>query len=211
MSPRPRIASDVEIVEAATRAVGLVGSSRLTLADIAAEAGISPGALVQRFGSKRDLVLQVIRWRIETAERRYTVLTREHPPIKAIVALLGGNNRTPQIAEERLQVLAWAWSDPTDADLNALVIQFLATEAATLRGLIESAQLRGDIAATVDRRALATRLQDLATGTAVNASLRRPFQSHAGPTLASAVKRGIEQLLSDACMACITAEESSAA
>ena len=211
MSPRPRIASDIEIIEAATRAVGLVGSSRLTLADIAVEAGISPGALVQRFGSKRDLVLQVIRWRIETAERHYAVLTREHPPIKAITALLGGNSRTPQIAEDRLQILSWAWNDPTDADLNTLVVQFLAAEAAVLRGLIESAQLRGDIAATVDRRALAARLQDLATGTAINASLRKSLQAQSSPTLAGAIKRGIEQLLSDACTACITAEESSAA
>src|SRR5262245_25321318 len=57
MSPRPRQASDEDILKAAFRAITRLGPARLTLADVAAEAGVSAPALVQRFGSKRGLLL----------------------------------------------------------------------------------------------------------------------------------------------------------
>jgi AcrR family transcriptional regulator len=54
--PRPRATSDVDILAATHRVVSRLGPS-LTLADVAKEAGISPATLVQRFGSKRGLLL----------------------------------------------------------------------------------------------------------------------------------------------------------
>ena len=57
MSPRPRQASDEDILKAAFRAIARLGPAKLTLADVAAEAGVSAAALVQRFGSKRALLL----------------------------------------------------------------------------------------------------------------------------------------------------------
>ncbi|HSA55969.1 MAG TPA: helix-turn-helix domain-containing protein, partial [Gemmatimonadaceae bacterium] len=36
-----------------------LGPAELTLAEIAAEAGVTPGAIVQRFGSKRALLLAI--------------------------------------------------------------------------------------------------------------------------------------------------------
>jgi len=56
MSPRPRLASDEDILMAAFRAIARLGPARLTLADVAREAGVSAAALVQRFGSKRALL-----------------------------------------------------------------------------------------------------------------------------------------------------------
>jgi AcrR family transcriptional regulator len=57
MSPRPRRNSDLEILYAAFRAIARLGPGRLTLADVAREAKVSPASLVQRFGSKRALLL----------------------------------------------------------------------------------------------------------------------------------------------------------
>jgi AcrR family transcriptional regulator len=57
MSPRPRQNTDAEILAAAFRAIARVGPQRLTLADVAAEAGVTAASLVQRFGSKRELLL----------------------------------------------------------------------------------------------------------------------------------------------------------
>jgi AcrR family transcriptional regulator len=59
VSPRPRQASDAEILAAALTAILRHGPVRLTLAHVAREAGLSPAALVQRFGSKRGLLLAV--------------------------------------------------------------------------------------------------------------------------------------------------------
>ncbi len=57
MSPRPRQASDEDILMAAFRAIARLGPARMTLADVAKDAGVSPAAIVQRFGSKRALLL----------------------------------------------------------------------------------------------------------------------------------------------------------
>src|SRR5688572_18861001 len=63
MSPRPRKASDDEIFQATLRAMGRLTPAELTLKEIADEAGLTPGALVQRFGSKRGLMLALMeRW-----------------------------------------------------------------------------------------------------------------------------------------------------
>ena len=57
MSPRPKKATDDEIFTATTRVMSRLGPHEVTLADIAAEAGLTASALVQRFGSKRALLL----------------------------------------------------------------------------------------------------------------------------------------------------------
>ena len=56
MSPRPRATTDEAILAATHRIVSRLGPT-LTLADVAREAGVSPATLVQRFGSKRGLLL----------------------------------------------------------------------------------------------------------------------------------------------------------
>lgn len=57
MSPRPRSVSDAEVLEATGRAISRLGPTNLTLADVADEAGLAPPTLIQRFGSKRGLLL----------------------------------------------------------------------------------------------------------------------------------------------------------
>lgn len=57
MSPRPRKVTDDDVFMAAQRAMSRLGPGELTLADVAAEAGVTAGLLVQRFGSKRQLLL----------------------------------------------------------------------------------------------------------------------------------------------------------
>jgi AcrR family transcriptional regulator len=49
--------SDTDVLAAAARAVAANGLPNLTLATVAREAGLSPATLVQRFGSKRGLLL----------------------------------------------------------------------------------------------------------------------------------------------------------
>ena len=56
MSPRPRATSDEDLLKAVHAVVTRLGPN-LTLADVAKEAGVSAATLVQRFGSKRGLLL----------------------------------------------------------------------------------------------------------------------------------------------------------
>jgi AcrR family transcriptional regulator len=55
--PRPRTISDEAILDAVLAVALRVGPARVTFAAAAAEAGLSPATLVQRFGTKRELLL----------------------------------------------------------------------------------------------------------------------------------------------------------
>jgi AcrR family transcriptional regulator len=57
MSPRRRETSDQAILAAAARVMQRRSPLELTLADVAREAGVVPATLIQRFGTKRDLLL----------------------------------------------------------------------------------------------------------------------------------------------------------
>lgn len=57
MSPRPRSVSDPEIFAATARVLSRTGPAGLTVAAVAAEAGLAPSSLVQRFGTRRNLLL----------------------------------------------------------------------------------------------------------------------------------------------------------
>ena len=53
--------SDETILDAASRVIARVGPADLTLAAVGREAGMAPATLIQRFGSKRKLLLAVAR------------------------------------------------------------------------------------------------------------------------------------------------------
>ena len=61
MSPRARKATDEDVYCAVIQAISRLGPQRMTLGDVAREVGVTAGALVQRFGSKRGLLLAAIR------------------------------------------------------------------------------------------------------------------------------------------------------
>src|SRR5579885_3160850 len=78
---RPRTRTDAEVLAAALRAVAAHGVARLTLADVAREAGLAPSTLAERFGSKRALLLAAAR------HAAAVVRLEEGDVIDALVAL----------------------------------------------------------------------------------------------------------------------------
>jgi AcrR family transcriptional regulator len=88
MSPRPRQAADEDILKAAFRAIARLGPSRLTLAEVAREAGVSAPALVQRFGSKRALLLAAAADAARGSDYIFPGLRARYPsPLAAILGL----------------------------------------------------------------------------------------------------------------------------
>ena len=55
--PRPRTIDDDAVLDAADRIVERGGPAAVTFASVAAEVGLAPATLVQRFGTKRGLLL----------------------------------------------------------------------------------------------------------------------------------------------------------
>src|SRR5262245_13033718 len=88
---RPRKVTDDDVFMAAQRAMSRLGPGELTLADIAAEAGVTAGLLVQRFGSKRDLLLALSeRFSGGTGEMFAQLRHAHQSPLAAIRAYADG-------------------------------------------------------------------------------------------------------------------------
>src|SRR6476619_7358969 len=68
MSPRRRKAEDADVFGALVRVMLRRGPAELTLREIAEEAGVTAGALVQRFGSKRAMLLAHARYAAATGD-----------------------------------------------------------------------------------------------------------------------------------------------
>jgi len=116
MSPRPQVLSDAELLEGAARAISRLGIMRLTLADVAAELKISPGTLVHRFGSKRGLLLGLLRRSLgRSAERRAALKAAGGSPYASLLALgdrMARHVETPEALANNLAFFQVVVSDP---------------------------------------------------------------------------------------------------
>jgi len=87
-----RAASRAALLEAAARQISRVGYGHLVLADVAAEAGYTRGALYHQFKGKEDLALAVVRWTDETWRREVGERAdQESDPVAALIALARGH------------------------------------------------------------------------------------------------------------------------
>jgi AcrR family transcriptional regulator len=116
MAGRPRTTSDDQILTATARAISAVGPSELTLAHVAREAGIAPATIVQRFGSKRALLLAFTARASVGVEEGFTAAQRRHPsPLRALVGHLiamASGMRTPDELSRHLAFLQLELGDP---------------------------------------------------------------------------------------------------
>jgi AcrR family transcriptional regulator len=115
MSPRPRATSDEQILGATYRVVSRLGPN-LTLADVAKEAGVSPATLVQRFGSKRGLLLAFASTGAVGMGEEFERIRKKHrSAVAAVYALadcMAGMAVTPETLSNSLAFLQMDLIDP---------------------------------------------------------------------------------------------------
>jgi AcrR family transcriptional regulator len=148
--------SDQEVFAAAYRAMRRLGPGELTLAEIAAEAGVTAGALAQRFGSKRALLLALAEGAAASAGGLIREIRAAHrSPLAAVRAYA---ECLAQLASSRTALarsLAYLQIDLADPDFRAhLARQGRATREALLE-LIQEAEAVGELARGTDTRAVA--------------------------------------------------------
>ena len=80
MSPRPRTTSDQQLLTAVQQVVTRQGPN-FTLADVAREAGVSAATLVQRFGSKRGMLLAFASLAAEGTDEEFAAIRQQHPDV----------------------------------------------------------------------------------------------------------------------------------
>jgi AcrR family transcriptional regulator len=156
MSPRPKKTSDAEVFAAAHRVMSGLGPAQWTLGDIAAEAGLTPGALVQRFGSKRGLLLALTAKVAGAVPEMFAELRAAHPsPLAALRAYADCMAQMGESPGAMAHHLAYLQLDLTDPDLHKHVrAQAIATRAA-LGALVAEAVVAGELVPSVDTAALA--------------------------------------------------------
>ncbi|HEV3121768.1 MAG TPA: TetR/AcrR family transcriptional regulator [Isosphaeraceae bacterium] len=165
MSPRPRKASDEEIFAAAHRIMQRLGPAQWTLADIAAEAGLTAGALVQRFGSKRDLLVTLTEQVVRATPQMMAQLRAGHASpldaLRAYAECIAQMGESPGVLAHHL---AYLQLDLTDPDLHKQVrAQAKATRAA-IREWLEEAVALGELEPSVDTVGLARAVEVTLSG-----------------------------------------------
>lgn len=154
--PRPRTRDDADVLAAAARVMGAQGPAGTTLAAVGVEAGLSPATLLQRFGSKRGLMLAVARRAADQARAHLAAAEAAHAddPVGAVVAvyarLVAGVRR-----EEMAHHLAFLGLDVADPEFRAAARDQALVLRTGTAALLTRAVAAGALRAGVDPGALA--------------------------------------------------------
>jgi AcrR family transcriptional regulator len=174
MCPRPRTVSDEEIFAATARMMGELGPVEMTLARVARAAGLSPATLVQRFGSKRALLLAFARsgTQVSPGSLAADLLARSRTPLDALRSFLGGFAAMASSAKEYANHLAFLQNDLTDPEFLAITQKIVAAHDRAAERLAKAAIARGQLEPG-DPKALVHLLQSVVTGSLMRWAILR--------------------------------------
>ena len=171
--PRPRKQSDDQLIAAAARTIAVRGPNAMTLADVAEEAGVSAATLVQRFGSKRALMLAVAGSGPEAVADQFAAARERHRgPLPALEAVLGEMAAAVSDPEQVANHLAFLALDLADPEFRAHAERFTQALRAGIDGLLAEAARRGELEAR-GRRALVEAIQAAYHGTLLMWAIER--------------------------------------
>ena len=140
MSPRPLKVTDDDIFMATHRAMARLGPGELTLAAIASEAGVTAGLLVQRFGSKRDLLLTLSQKFSGGTSDMFAELRRGHrSPLAALRAYSDCMAQMASSPAAFARNFAYLQIDLTDPDFRKHMAKHAAATRVELTKLIKEA------------------------------------------------------------------------
>lgn len=173
MSPRPRTVDDADILMAASQVISRLGPAKVTLADVAKEIGLSPATLVQRFGSKRGLLLALARSGSEGVEACFAAVRAEHPgPLAALVAAATHMTRMLKSPEELANGLAFLQLDLSDREFHRLALDNSVRIHEGYRALMDEAVAAGELR-PCDTKSLARAVGALSGGSLIGWAIHR--------------------------------------
>jgi len=165
MAGRPQKVTDEDVFAAAQRAMSRRGPHELTLADIAGEAGVTPGLLVQRFGSKRDLLVALSARFAGSAGTIFAGLRAAHPsPLAAVRAYAACMADLAPTPEALLRNLAYLHIDLTDEVLRGHLVENARATRHEIEALLRAAVRDGELRRDVDVQSLARTVEAVVGG-----------------------------------------------
>jgi AcrR family transcriptional regulator len=160
MSPRRRKAENADVFAALVRVMRRRGPAELTLREIAAEAGVTAGALVQRFGSKRALLLAHARHAAATGDIGVPL---PHPRTSSPLAALRSVTKVQaQLADSpraAVRNLAYLHNDLADPALRRHLLRMSRAARAYYEQLVADAVATGELRADTNVQALARAIE----------------------------------------------------
>lgn len=165
MSPRPRKVTDQQLFTAARAVMSKVGPRELTLAAIAKEAGVTAAVLVQRFGSKRSLLLALFEEAAKGTSTFMAALAEQHiSPLAALRAYADCLASMAASPAALARNLAYLQIDLTDPDFRRLLVEQARATRAALRRLVQAAVQAGELARNVQPAQLARTIEATSNG-----------------------------------------------
>ncbi|MFB9965735.1 TetR/AcrR family transcriptional regulator [Sinosporangium siamense] len=190
MAGRPRGIDDAAILRAAAEVIGRVGPARLTLASVANAVGLVPGTLMQRFGSKRGLLLALAARSAEDAQDLHQRTRGEHAsPLAALRALAAESFAEITTPETFANHLAFLCLDLSDPELHEHALAIHRTRGRAVEALLAEALEAGDLRTGTDVAALTGSVQAIIAGAGLTWALEREG------TLTERLHREIDALL----------------
>jgi len=173
MSPRKVTVSDNDILEATAKAVAELGPTRLTLADVARRVGLAAPTLVQRFGSKRGLLLALASMGTKSMTAEFQALQAQATSaLDAIMRLLLCFPTSIDSPDVLSNHLAFLQIDLNDSDFRVHAADNARGYRHELTALIERAIERGELR-PCDPDSLARSLGALAGGSMLAWAIER--------------------------------------
>lgn len=162
---RPRKVSDEQVYAAAMRVMSRVGPAELTLAEIADEAGVTPGALVQRFGSKRQLLVTMSGLLSADMSQFFQQLREQHAaPLDIVRAYAECMAAMAPSSAALLRNFAYLQADLADPEIRKRLVAQSREVQRQLASLLEEAVSRGELSRDTDVAALVRNIEALVSG-----------------------------------------------
>jgi AcrR family transcriptional regulator len=173
MTPRPRTVADEDILEATGRIIGQLGPTRFTLADVADEVGLSPATLVQRFGSKRGLLLALAGSSVAYVDACFAAIRAESSsPLEALLTSATHMARMVESPESLANHLAFLQIDLSDPEFHKLASENARLIVAGYKALIDDAITAGELQPT-DTARLARAVDAMSGGSLIAWAISR--------------------------------------
>ncbi|MEU9131518.1 helix-turn-helix domain-containing protein [Kitasatospora sp. NPDC048540] len=190
MAGRPRGVEDAAILRATAEVMGRVGPAGLTLAAVARKVGLVPGTLVQRFGSKRGLLLALAERSVQEADTLPQRVRERHGSALDALAALVAESMAPMTTPERFaNHLAFLCLDLTDPELHRHALAVHRAQGRAIGALLAEAVTTGELRPGTDLAALTGSVQAATAG----AGLAWALERHG--TLAQRVRRELDTVL----------------
>jgi AcrR family transcriptional regulator len=187
--PRPRAKTDEEVLEGTLAVIRRLGPSKMTLADVASEVGLAPATLVQRFGSKRGLLLAVARYGSAAVGREFaSIRAGRASPLAALGAVARCMTSMVETPEALANSLAFLQMDLADPEFRKHAQRHAEAMRSEIRALLDASIERGELG-PCDTRRLARAIHGLLNGSLLTWAL-----DHEGP-VEKRVAEDLEEVL----------------